>query len=167
MRLPHENTAQRPGHSQGHLSLRDFTETASSSMLRWSQKRPISLGKHPAAAAWLEGGRNSLLKSAQEATLTSVATSASQGQSNWAGAACRKHRIVTFPPEHWLGCAGASPRFGDFPPAPNLRFAVFRLPAPRRNPPHRSSLQRCNQAPKRFASRSPRPPTPPRPSILN
>ena len=34
------------------------------------------LGKHPAGGGCLEGGRNSLLESAQEATLTSVATAA-------------------------------------------------------------------------------------------
>ena len=32
------------------------------------------LGKHPAGNGWLEGGRSLLLESAQEATLTSVAT---------------------------------------------------------------------------------------------
>ena len=32
------------------------------------------LGKHPAGDCWLEGGRSSLLESAQEATLSSVAT---------------------------------------------------------------------------------------------
>jgi hypothetical protein len=35
----------------------------------------ISVGKHPAGNALLEGGRNSPLEFAQQATLTSVATS--------------------------------------------------------------------------------------------
>jgi hypothetical protein len=40
------------------------------------------LGEHPAGSGLLEGGRNSLLESAQEATLTSVPTSAFSRQSN-------------------------------------------------------------------------------------
>jgi hypothetical protein len=40
------------------------------------------LGKHLAGNGWLGGGRNSLLESAQEATLSSVAFLAFQRQSN-------------------------------------------------------------------------------------
>jgi hypothetical protein len=40
------------------------------------------LGKHPAGNGLLEGGCNSLLESAQEATLTSVTTPAFPRQSN-------------------------------------------------------------------------------------
>ena len=48
------------------------------------------LGKHPAGSGWLESGRNSLLESAQEATLTSVPTSAFPRQcSEFAKAALR------------------------------------------------------------------------------
>jgi hypothetical protein len=43
---------------------------------------PDLLGKHPAGNGWLGGGRNSLLESAQEATLTSVASRASPSQRN-------------------------------------------------------------------------------------
>jgi hypothetical protein len=40
------------------------------------------LGKHPAGNGLLKGGRNSLLESAQEATLMSVTTSALPRQCN-------------------------------------------------------------------------------------
>jgi hypothetical protein len=40
------------------------------------------LGKHQARNGWLEGGRSSLLESAQGATPTSVATSCFQRQRN-------------------------------------------------------------------------------------
>jgi hypothetical protein len=43
------------------------------------------LGKNPAGNGLLEGGRNSLLESAQEATLSSVAISAIQRQTRNSG----------------------------------------------------------------------------------
>jgi hypothetical protein len=46
------------------------------------QKQLISIGKHPAGNALLEGGRNSLLEFAQQATLSSVATSGFARQRN-------------------------------------------------------------------------------------
>jgi hypothetical protein len=58
-------------------------------MLRWIETRLFSLGLHPAGNGLLEGGRNSLLESAQQATLTSVATSAFPRQSNSLARTCR------------------------------------------------------------------------------
>lgn len=48
----------------------------------WSGKRLVSFGKHQARNGWREGGRSSLLESAQGATLLSVAMPAFQRQSN-------------------------------------------------------------------------------------
>ncbi len=48
----------------------------------WHRKRLVSFGKHQARNGWREGGRSSLLESAQGATLLSVATSAFQRQCN-------------------------------------------------------------------------------------
>jgi hypothetical protein len=53
------------------------------------------LGKHPAGNGLLEGGRNSLLESAQEATLMSVTT------------------------------AGLPRQLNRLPPLPSLRFLAF------------------------------------------
>jgi hypothetical protein len=55
------------------------------------------LGKHPAGNGFLEGGRNSLLESAQEATLTSVATAACLSQCN---------RLATLAPPEALKIGG-------------------------------------------------------------
>jgi hypothetical protein len=38
----------------------------------WQENQLNSFGKHPAGNCWLEGGRSSLLESAQEATLLSL-----------------------------------------------------------------------------------------------
>ena len=50
--------------------------------MRWIDTRLFSLGLHPAGNGLLEGGRNSLLESAQQATLTSVAILAFPRQCN-------------------------------------------------------------------------------------
>jgi len=47
-----------------------------------AEKASDLLGKHPAGSGLLEGGRNSLLESAQEATLTSVSMAGLARQSN-------------------------------------------------------------------------------------
>ena len=57
-------------------------------MLRWIDTRLFSLGLHPAGNGLLEGGRNSLLESAQQATLTSVATPAFPRQCNSLAETC-------------------------------------------------------------------------------
>src|ERR1035437_4148185 len=60
----------------------DFTRNSPSRRSGCLGKRLVSLGNtRQAAAAW-RGGRNSLLESAQEATLTSVATAAFPRQCN-------------------------------------------------------------------------------------
>jgi len=56
--------------------------------LRWIGNRLFSLGLHPAGNGLLEGGRNSLLESAQQATLTSVATYTFPRQSNSLARTC-------------------------------------------------------------------------------
>jgi hypothetical protein len=78
------------------------------------------LGIHPAGNGWLRGGRNSLLESAQEATLSSVATSAFPRQSNsLAVPHCNEDcnltfmfvepKLIAFCPPTWGQTAAASP----------------------------------------------------------
>src|SRR5579871_549648 len=50
--------------------------------LFWPRERLVSFGNHQAGNGWLEGGRSSLLESAQGATVSSVATLGFQRQCN-------------------------------------------------------------------------------------
>ena len=52
-----------------------FSRETPAQLFSWSIRNSLCLlGKHPAGYGLLEGGRNSLLESAQEATLMSVPT---------------------------------------------------------------------------------------------
>jgi len=56
------------------LVIRGLSQGRRSQPIKLAWKANCLLGKHPAGNGWLEGGRSSLLESAQEATLSSVAT---------------------------------------------------------------------------------------------
>src|SRR5208283_1119521 len=83
-----------PRESQGPLSPKSrqanvkptFPQRRVSEPVEWKNSRQtetlLSPWETPAGNGWLEGGRSSLLESAQEATLSSVATYAFPSQSN-------------------------------------------------------------------------------------
>jgi hypothetical protein len=72
-----ETRCPRRNHVRKEFSQRQSSQPAE---LAWKATR--LLGKHQAHIGWLDGGRSPRLESAQEATLSSVATPAFQRQCN-------------------------------------------------------------------------------------